>query len=155
LVDKKFNAIFISGALYYLDLNEVAQWFNDHLEDDGVLIAIETLGDNLPMHIYRKLRNYFSDHRDHKTLNNLLRRSDFTSFGKHFKNTKLTYFDLTTLAGTALTSLPKLQHYYLKVAAKVDRFFLNKQLGLNGLLDQLLCAYSQHFGQRIPALIST
>jgi ubiquinone/menaquinone biosynthesis C-methylase UbiE len=126
LDNQTFDAIFVSGALYYLDIEQDAKWFFDHLKASGMLVGVETLGNNHLLGTYRKMRHILKNHRDEQTLNHLWRKQDFEQFGRHFDTCKIGYFDFLTLIGVLFVKLPRLQHSYLRLASTIDAFILNK-----------------------------
>ena len=92
-LNRKFDAIFVSGALYYLD-ESMPNWFAHHLNSNGILIAVETVGDNHILNTYRKLMHKFRGHRDAQTLNHLLSIEDYGVYHKYFETCNTELFGL-------------------------------------------------------------
>lgn len=137
--EQRFDAIFVSGALYYLELEFFSDWFNNHLKDGGVLVAIETLGNNWLLGEYRRLKNITSGHRDEETLNQLWTKDQFNQFGNPFKETNIYYFDLLTLMGRLFKSVPSIEKLYCKLAGPIDYLLLNYILNQLAFKVVLIC----------------
>jgi SAM-dependent methyltransferase len=126
----KFDAIFVSGALYYLDLEEFSSWFSEHLKPGGCLVAVETLASNPIMNIFRFFRNKFLDDRDYQTMYHLLRKRDFKRLGDTFGISNIRYFDFLTLLGRLLSRWKTVETAYVRIAAPIDDFLLNRMVHL-------------------------
>lgn len=124
-----FDLLFLSGSLYYLDVENVIRECKRVLKSDGAFVFIETSGDAFFMSLWRHLKSKFIDYRDEQTLNHLLRRSQFERILQTFPGATIRYFDCFTLAGVLFKKLPWLAEKWHRIAVPLDNFLLNR-LGL-------------------------
>jgi SAM-dependent methyltransferase len=120
-LNRKFDAIFVSGALYYLD-ESMPNWFAHHLNSNGILIAVETVGDNLILNTYRKLKHKIKGHRDTQTLDHLLSIEDYRTYSEYFETSNM---ELYGLLAPLCGNLPIfLRSKALHLAEKIDKSLL-------------------------------
>lgn len=120
-----FDVIFMSGSLYYFELDKLLPLLDRALKPGGHLICVETNGSNPIMNALRPLLHKGGD-RDERTLNHLLTFSDTKMVSKYFKQADITYFDFLTLAGVLVKKVPWLLRWFLPFARKLDFILLNK-----------------------------
>lgn len=147
--ERSYDVIFVSGSLYYLNVEEIAPLIKSRLKPGGIFLALETNGDNWMMNVFRRLKNRVYGHRDLQTLHGLLRYRDFLNLKKHFEVAvfSIRYFDFFTLfvALAARSFLPgRLLLPLHRMAALADRIFLNNFLKLRCPAFKVICR-----GQRL------
>jgi SAM-dependent methyltransferase len=129
-----FDVVFLSGVYYYLSEEARNLIRVKLLKPDGRLVFVETLGDNLLLNLYRRLRSLIKGDRDETTLNRLLRLHEVQKLGREFGEARLQGFDFFTLLGGAFGPLGPVYH---RVAAALDFVLLNR-LGLQRLSFKIL-----------------
>lgn len=135
LIEKEddFDIIFMSGSLYYFDLDVIVPIISKHLKKGGHFFCIETNGDNPIMNRLRKYKSArIKNHRDDRTLNNLLTTGDIKSFPGELPVQEVYYADFFALFGTIVKKIRLLSKSYHLVASALDHLILNK-LGLKKL----------------------
>lgn len=133
LKSKKFDLVYTSGALYYLDLSEFLIFLKNQLKDENSeFICVETNGSNWLLNFYRKIKNFIFSHRDQQTLTGLLKPKDLCVFNQNFSNVKVVYFDFLVLLTIFLKEGSKLKKVLIRYIKPIDQFLLNT-LGLHFL----------------------
>jgi len=127
-----FDVIFVSGSLYYLDLDQALPLLVQHLKPGGSFICIETNGSNFIMNAIRRIRNVCVARRDPLTLSSLLRRRSYRKIAAYFDTSETRFLDCLTLASGLFSWNKALGRYFHAVAGKLDYFLLNV-LGLQCL----------------------
>lgn len=129
---EEFDLVFVSGSLYYFDPATVFAAISRSLREGGILVAVETSGDNRPMRVVRWLRSRLYHDRDAQTLTSLFGKKQVELLSRTFAvNAQVRYFDFLTLFGRFLPS-GALARAYHGVAAAADRVLL-RTLMLSGL----------------------
>lgn len=124
--DGFFDVIFISGSLYYLNLENTIKMIDRLLKTGGIFCCIETNKDNYLMQLIRYGKNIFKKNRDERTLKNLMGRKEIKIIEKSFSNIQVKYFDFFTLFGIFFNGNGKLGRGYHRFACFMDNIFLNK-----------------------------
>jgi SAM-dependent methyltransferase len=110
-----YDIIFISGTLYYLNLDFTVPKIHKLLRANGLFVCIDTNGDNYVLNTYRKLKALFFKHRDLQTQNHLLTHKKITTHMTNvFSNKVIYYFDFLTIYLSPLGNLKpiyKILHY--------------------------------------------
>ncbi|MDC0980120.1 class I SAM-dependent methyltransferase [Bdellovibrionales bacterium] len=133
-----FDYVFMSGGLYYFDVNKLLPIIVNRLkEEGGEFVCIETNGSNMLMNIYRQIKYFRSDRRDMRSIKSLLNRSDIQKVSKHFNYCELEYFDFLTLFCIFFRKIPLVYEPLWKILSRVDYFLLNK-VGLSFLAFKFL-----------------
>lgn len=122
----KYDVLFASGVLYYFDLSKIERKVMTLLKPGGTFCAIETVGDNILLNLYRKIVNFFFKHRDQQTVNSLLKIQDIENLSKKFSSAQVYYFDFFTLFLRPVQNIPVLGKFLLNVARFADDILLNK-----------------------------
>ncbi len=123
---QKYDVIFISGSLYYFDLDQILPKIFIALNEGGRFVCVETFGSSFLMNGYRKMMSRFSKRRDRASVEDLLSEDDLEILNKYFPSGTVRFFDFLTLG---LVVLP---HFLLTPLKCFDFWLLNK-LGLNRL----------------------
>lgn len=121
LKDQKdsYDIIFISGTLYYLNLDSTIQQVQNILRPNGIFICVDTNGDNFILNFYRRCKALLFKHRDAQTQNNLLTIKKLErSLFSIFPNTSIQYFDFLTMYFSIISS----QRHIYKFLAAIDRY---------------------------------
>ena len=123
----RFDCLFVSGSLYYLDLDKVCRLVPQRLNRSGQFLAIETHGDNRLMGILRRVRSLVRKDRDVQSLTRLLGDRQLDQLKTAFPIHRATFFDCLTLAGVVLKPLPsQVGEAYQRRAAVADTVLLNR-----------------------------
>jgi SAM-dependent methyltransferase len=121
-----YDAIFMSGALYYFDVQQMVPKILAQLKAGGMFCCVETYGGNSLMNLLRKLRK----DRDQRTMSALLRREQIRLLSSQFDQSEIRFFDFLTLFLRVLP--PVLVRVLNPIATRLDFVLLNK-LGLSML----------------------
>ncbi len=127
-----FDAIWVSGSMYYFDRRHVLPQLLQCLTPSGSFASLETNGSNIITNAIRHLRHAVQRHRDQRTLSGLIHLKEFRAWRSYFHSSSIIYLDFLTLLTPALGFAPPLAKLYFAVASYVDRFILNT-LGLHFL----------------------
>jgi len=92
-----FDIIFISGSLYYFNLDHILPAIHGALKPGGAFICIGTNGDNFLANIYRLIKQKLSHYRDEATMNKLLKQNDWRKMKGFFPDSQLYFFSFLTL----------------------------------------------------------
>lgn len=122
---QKYDVIFISGSLYYLNLDRVIGFVSNGLNSPGVFVCVETYGGNPFMAAIRRLKNSLLGHRDQRTLNHLLSAREIKRLSKAFEIVRVCYFDFITLGCSVLGRFGGPTKALVKLARKIDAVLLN------------------------------
>lgn len=122
---EQFDVILISGSLYYLNESKIWAALSERLKPGGHFVCVETNGSNYLFNWLRRLKNYFRNHRDETTLNNLLKKQDLIRLGTYFGTSRTRFYNLMSLAGVYLRKIPQSEIWYGKPADFLDTLFLN------------------------------
>lgn len=121
----KYDVIFISGSLYYLDQAKALDFIRANLSERGMFVCVETFGGNPLMSILRHLKNRFFRHRDSVTLRGLLRQKDISRLVAGFGDSEVRFFDLLTLACGFVPPESPMGARVVACARRIDRIILN------------------------------
>ncbi|MDZ4662448.1 MAG: methyltransferase domain-containing protein [Pseudomonadota bacterium] len=127
----QYEVIFMSGSLYYFQLNEIVPKVLSSLKTGGSFICVETFADNPFMALYRKIRYGLWKKRDRASVENLMGSVEIKKLENFFVKSSTKYFDFTTLA-TGLLPERLAGGTVLRLARRTDNFLLNS-LNLRGL----------------------
>lgn len=122
----RFDVIFMSGSLSYFDTTELLSTLKDRLKVNGLLIIIDTVGDNPIMDLYRRLRQKIYPIRDVQCIERLPDQGDIQTLEAGFsKDASVHYFDFFTLIGSPLrrfgTSMDRIFSFF----RAMDRWLLS------------------------------
>ncbi len=90
-----------SGILHHLDLAAAIKSINRVLKPDGEAVFLEPLGHNFLINLYRRLTPSIRSEDEHPLLT-----SDLKLFSESFKNVRIRYFYLTSLAASLIAGKP-------------------------------------------------
>jgi len=121
---KKYDVIFVSGSLYYLELEQTLAFIIKSLNSEGSFIGLETNGNNFLMTCFRHIRARIRKDRDKTTLQNLLGIDEVAIIRRYFPTLTIKYFDCLTLLGAFISWCPPLARAYHKLAKRIDSYLL-------------------------------
>ena len=127
-----FDVVFVSGSLYYVDLEQFLPCLTRRLKPGGRFFCIETNGSNFTMNGIRRFLNVLKHHRDPRTLDCLLRLGTYRKIAAYFEESEIGFFDCVTLFSGVFHWNKALGRSYYAFARRVDHMLLNT-LGLHFL----------------------
>jgi ubiquinone/menaquinone biosynthesis C-methylase UbiE len=127
-----FDVVFVSGSLYYVDLEQFLPCLTRRLKPGGRFFCIETNGSNFTMNAIRRFLNVVKHHRDPRTLDCLLRLGAYRKIAAYFEESEIRFFDCLTLFSGVFHWNKALSHSFHAFARRVDHVLLNT-LGLHFL----------------------
>jgi ubiquinone/menaquinone biosynthesis C-methylase UbiE len=93
--DNSFDVIICNGVLHHLDIDEALPELSRVLKPDGTIVAMEALGYNPLIRLYRKLTPHL---RTAWETDHILTLSELQKSKKYFNEVNVKYFYLATLA---------------------------------------------------------
>ncbi|MGD1919491.1 MAG: class I SAM-dependent methyltransferase [Pleurocapsa sp.] len=99
--DSSYDLICGSGILHHLDLKLATDSIVKTLKPSGKAIFIEPLGHNFLINLYRRLTPDIRSQDEHPLLN-----KDLNAIASNFKQSKIQYFYLTSLAASFIVRKP-------------------------------------------------
>lgn len=125
LPDQCVDVIVCSGMLHHLDLSYAFPELRRILKKDGIILAVEALDYNPLIKLYRQRTPSM---RTEWEKSHILSLKDI-QFARHFFDIgEIKYWHFFSIAGGFLYRRPSLLDRYLRIADKMDRFFLNLPL---------------------------
>ncbi|MCB0378297.1 MAG: class I SAM-dependent methyltransferase [Bdellovibrionales bacterium] len=121
----QFDLIFISGSLYYFNLEDILPLIKQSLKPGGLFVCVGTNGDNLLTNLYRNIKQALTSYRDPRTLNNLLKRSDLAQLQKSFPSHQLEYFGFLALITRWAPKALGIKSLLARILNPVDHWLLN------------------------------
>jgi ubiquinone/menaquinone biosynthesis C-methylase UbiE len=118
--DNSFDAILISGSLYYFNIEKLMPEILRVLKPKGSFIALETNGDNFLLNGYRRLKNKRISHRDESTLKKLLGKREIKKLSSYFKYSKSDYYDITAFLTASLKWNKTLERHSYFIFSRID-----------------------------------
>lgn len=124
-----YDLICGSGILHHLDLERSLSSINKVLKSQGKAVFLEPLGHNFLINLYRQLTPSIRSEDEHPLLD-----KDLEFIAKQFKQAKIKYFYLTSLAASIIAGKPGF-NYLLGLLEVLDSIlfklpFLKKQAWL-------------------------
>lgn len=108
--DNEFDIVYDFGTLSSLNKFKAVEEICRVLKDDGYLLAIETLGNNLVFSLKRRI-NLLLGLRTKWAVNNILKISQLNKIAEYFYNSEIRYFSLLTpYLPPVLNLIPKDKH---------------------------------------------
>lgn len=119
--EEKFNVVFTSGVVYYLDVNILEQCLRRCLSPGGHLLCVETYGGNPLMNFMRNIRKVH----DEQTLKHLHGSKEIRDLGTRFSNVEVRFFNFLELGGLCFKFFQPLQNLVVAGLRPMDHFVLN------------------------------
>ncbi len=119
----KYDVIFMSGVLYYLNIKKVMPLIIKNLAKNGIFICIETNGGNSVLNLYRKL--FRKKARDYQTLNNLLNYKQVKGVVSQFSRGKIMAFDFFVFLTIPFSFNNFLYRSLITLLSFLDNFIFN------------------------------
>lgn len=120
-----FDVVICVDSLYYFDIACIMEQIDACLSPGGWFFSIETNGDNRFMNLYRRLKAFIFNHRDQRTLTDLMGKPALTTVDRQIRIERLRYYDCATMAGVVLSRLPFVAKTFHAAARRFDAFWLN------------------------------
>ncbi|MDR2169844.1 MAG: class I SAM-dependent methyltransferase [Planctomycetaceae bacterium] len=119
--NEKFDCVFTSGVLYYLNIDVLMARLQKSLTTGGHLLSVETFGGNPFMNILRKRRNIY----DEQTLNRLHRSKEIKDLCSRFKKSEVIFFNFLELGGVFFNFSKPVQRIVTNCIRPLDYTLLN------------------------------
>ena len=91
------------GVLHHVDLDQAMRELARVLKPDGKMICTEALGHNPLIHLYRRLTPHL---RTQWEVRHILRKRDFATMAKYFREIDIRFFHLATLGAVPFRRVP-------------------------------------------------
>ena len=99
--ENSYDLICGSGILHHLDLEAATKSMTKVLKPDGKVVFLEPLGHNLLINLYRRLTPAIRSEDEHPLLT-----KDLNALKSNFKQSKIRYFYLTSIAASLMAGRP-------------------------------------------------
>jgi SAM-dependent methyltransferase len=119
--NEKFDCVFTSGVLYYLNIDTLMERLQKSLTHGGLLLSVETFGGNPFMNIMRKRRHLY----DEQTLNHLHRSKEIKDLCSRFTKSEVTFFNFLELGGIFFKFSKPIQQIVTDCVRPLDYILLN------------------------------
>jgi SAM-dependent methyltransferase len=119
--NEKFDCVFTSGVLYYLNINVLMERLQKSLIRGGHLLSVETFGGNPFMNIMRKRRHIY----DEQTLNHLHRSKEIKDLCSRFTKSEVIFFNFLELGGVVFKFSQPIQRIVISSICPLDYVLLN------------------------------
>lgn len=137
--DAMFDVIVCSGVLHHLDLDKAFPELGRVLKPGGQIIAIEALGYNPIINLYRKMTPHL---RTAWEMDHILTKAQVKQGLKYFDTVRIKYFHLTTILAVPFRRFTIFQPL-LRVFEMIDAVLL-KIPGLRLMAWQMIFVYSKN-----------
>jgi SAM-dependent methyltransferase len=119
--EEKFDCVFTSGVLYYLNIDILMERLQKSLVSGGCLISVETFGGNPFMNMLRKRRNVY----DEQTLKHLHHSKEIKDLCSRFPKSEVTFFNFLELGGILFNFSKPIQRIVTNCIRPIDYILLN------------------------------
>jgi SAM-dependent methyltransferase len=119
--NEKFDCVFTSGVLYYLNIDILMERLQKTLTHGGHLLSVETFGGNPFMNIMRKRRHIY----DEQTLNHLHRSKEIKDLSCRFAKSEVVFFNFIELGGILFKFAKPIQRIVTDCIRPLDYILLN------------------------------
>jgi predicted TPR repeat methyltransferase len=119
--NEKFDCVFTSGVLYYLNIDVLMTRLQKSLTTGGYLLSVETFGGNPFMNMLRKQRKIY----DEQTLKYLHRSKEIKDLCSRFKKSEVTFFNFLELGGILFKFSKPIQQIVTDCFRPLDYILLN------------------------------
>jgi len=118
--EEKFDLVFTSGVVYYLDVDALMQRLRQRLNPGGHLLCVETYGGNPLMNFMRNVRGVH----DAQTLKGLHGHKEIRDLRSRFAQSEVRYFNFLELGGICFKFFPPLQRLVVAGLRPLDSLVL-------------------------------
>jgi SAM-dependent methyltransferase len=119
--NEKFDCVFTSGVLYYLNIDVLMTRLQKSLTTGGHLLSVETFGGNPFMNIMRKRRNIY----DEQTLKYLHGSKEIKDLCSRFTKSEVVFFNFLELSGVFFKFSQPIQRIVTNCVRPLDYILLN------------------------------
>jgi SAM-dependent methyltransferase len=119
--NEKFDCVFTSGVLYYLNIDLLMERLQKSLTTGGHLLSVETFGGNPFMNAIRKKRNIY----DEQTLKYLHGSKEIKDLCSRFTKSEVVFFNFLELGGIFFKFSKPIQRVVTGCVHPLDYILLN------------------------------